>query len=50
MKTLKLACDEGEPGYLNWTVSADTPDTVYYQVNNKLQEFYHYYSLNCLTN
>lgn len=31
-KTLKLECDAGEPAVLNWTVSPDTPDLVYYQV------------------
>ncbi|CRL05403.1 CLUMA_CG018002, isoform B [Clunio marinus] len=30
-KTLKLECDSGEPAVLNWTVSHDTPDLVYYQ-------------------
>lgn len=32
-KTLKLECEHGEPSVLNWTVSNDTPDLVYYQVN-----------------
>lgn len=34
MKTLKLECDRdaGEAAVMNWTVSVDTPDTVYYQV------------------
>lgn len=32
-KTLKLECEPGEPAILNWTVSFDTPDLVYYQVN-----------------
>jgi hypothetical protein len=34
-KTLRLECDDGadEPAVMNWTVSVDTPDTVYYQVN-----------------
>lgn len=36
VKTLKLECDPGEPAYLNWTVSMDTPDLVYYQVSYKL--------------
>lgn len=31
-KTLKLECENGEPAVLNWTVSMDTPDLVYYQV------------------
>ncbi|KAG5670982.1 hypothetical protein PVAND_001209 [Polypedilum vanderplanki] len=30
-KTLKLECEPGEPAILNWTVSHDTPDLVYYQ-------------------
>ena len=37
--TLDLACEKGrafEYGYVNWTVSADTPDLVYYQ------SFYHF--------
>uniref|UniRef100_A0A1A9VGE8 DOMON domain-containing protein n=1 Tax=Glossina austeni TaxID=7395 RepID=A0A1A9VGE8_GLOAU len=31
MKTLELECEEGEPGYLNWTVPLDAPDLLYYQ-------------------
>lgn len=31
-KTLRLQCGEGEPAYLNWTVSQETPDLLYYQV------------------
>jgi heme/copper-type cytochrome/quinol oxidase subunit 3 len=31
-KTLKLECEHGEASVLNWTVSQDTPDLVYYQV------------------
>uniref|UniRef100_A0A1I8PS48 DOMON domain-containing protein n=1 Tax=Stomoxys calcitrans TaxID=35570 RepID=A0A1I8PS48_STOCA len=31
MKTLTLRCEEGEPGYLNWTVPTDAPETLYYQ-------------------
>ncbi|XP_055676424.1 protein Skeletor, isoforms B/C isoform X2 [Lutzomyia longipalpis] len=31
MKTLRLECEDGKPGYLNWTVEMDTPDLVYYQ-------------------
>lgn len=36
MKTLHLECDDGpdEPAVMNWTVSIDTPDIVYYQVND----------------
>ncbi|XP_065351626.1 protein Skeletor, isoforms B/C-like isoform X2 [Cloeon dipterum] len=30
-QTLKLECDEGEPGILQWTPDNNTPDTVYYQ-------------------
>lgn len=34
MKTLQLKCEEnGKPAILNWTVDANTPDLVYYQVN-----------------
>lgn len=35
-KTLKLECEHGEPAVLNWTVSMDTPDLVYYQVRSFL--------------
>lgn len=31
-KTLRLECDQGESGYLNWTVPMDAPDLLYYQV------------------
>lgn len=31
-ETLELKCEEGEPAELVWTVEADTPDLVYYQV------------------
>ncbi|KAF0294155.1 Protein Skeletor, isoforms B/C [Amphibalanus amphitrite] len=30
-RTLQLDCEEGQPGILQWTPDADTPDTVYYQ-------------------
>nr|XP_045605289.1 protein Skeletor, isoforms B/C-like isoform X2 [Procambarus clarkii] len=30
-RTLKLDCQEGQPGVLQWTPDANTPDTVYYQ-------------------
>ncbi|XP_076391454.1 protein Skeletor, isoforms B/C isoform X2 [Megachile rotundata] len=30
-ETLRLQCDEGKPAKLNWTVTEDTPDLVYYQ-------------------
>lgn len=33
-RTLSLECDNGEPGILEWTPDANTPDTVYYQVNS----------------
>ncbi|KAE9527613.1 hypothetical protein AGLY_012893, partial [Aphis glycines] len=29
-RTLSLACDNGDPGIVQWTPDADTPDTVYY--------------------
>lgn len=31
-RTLELKCDQGEPGVIQWTPDANTPDTVYYQV------------------
>lgn len=30
-RTLKLVCEEGQPGILQWTPDENTPDTVYYQ-------------------
>ena len=30
--TLKLDCEAGQPGVLQWTPDKNTPDTVYYQV------------------
>ncbi|XP_076280372.1 protein Skeletor, isoforms B/C isoform X1 [Lasioglossum baleicum] len=30
-ETLRLECDQGEPGELVWTVEEDTPDEVFYQ-------------------
>ncbi|KAJ8686210.1 hypothetical protein QAD02_022004 [Eretmocerus hayati] len=32
LQTLRLDCEEGEPGELVWHVAPDTPDYVYYQV------------------
>lgn len=32
MKTLELECENGEPGFLNWTVPMDAPELLYYQV------------------
>lgn len=37
MTTLQLECEDGEPGYLNWTVPMDAPDLLYYQVNKILK-------------
>lgn len=39
-KTLKLVCESGEPSILNWTVSHDTPNLVYYQVNLLSSSFF----------
>lgn len=33
-RTLRLECDPGNPGIIQWTVEKDTPDTVYYQVSS----------------
>ncbi|KAG5872439.1 hypothetical protein JTB14_029441 [Gonioctena quinquepunctata] len=30
-RTLELKCDQGEPGVVQWTPDANTPDTAYYQ-------------------
>lgn len=30
--SLKLSCENGNAGLLNWTVAEETPDLVYYQV------------------
>lgn len=30
-RTLSLACDNGDPGIVQWTPDVNTPDTVYYQ-------------------
>lgn len=30
-RTLQLNCEEGQPGVIQWTPDANTPDTVYYQ-------------------
>lgn len=50
MKTLRLDCEDGEPGYLNWTVPMDAPDLLYYQVSQKQKTNYfktkHLYTLN----
>lgn len=35
-RTLQLNCEEGQPGVLQWTPDANTPDTVYYQVGQAL--------------
>jgi len=35
MKTLVFKCEDGEPGYLNWTVPMNAPDELYYQVRKK---------------
>lgn len=41
-ETLRLDCDQGEPGELVWTVADDTPNLVYYQViNNRKKIFIH---------
>ncbi|BFF91520.1 protein Skeletor [Drosophila madeirensis] len=31
VKTLAFKCEDGEPGYLNWTVPMNAPDQLYYQ-------------------
>ncbi|CAG9821915.1 unnamed protein product [Phaedon cochleariae] len=33
-RTLELKCDQGEPGVIQWTPDSNTPDTVYYQLQN----------------
>lgn len=37
MKTLVFKCEDGEPGYLNWTVPTNAPDQLYYQVRAILE-------------
>lgn len=32
LDSLKLSCESGNVGILNWTVVEETPDLVYYQV------------------
>jgi len=32
LDSLKLSCENGNAGLLNWTVAEETPDLVYYQV------------------
>ena len=32
-RALKLVCENGEPGVINWTPDEHTPDIVYYQVS-----------------
>lgn len=39
LETLRLECDQGEPGYLNWTVPMDAPDLLYYQVSFSKQKY-----------
>lgn len=33
LQTLRLECEQGEVAYLNWTVPADAPDLLFYQVS-----------------
>ena len=33
LPTLVLECDDGGPGMFTWTPDENTPDTVYYQVD-----------------
>lgn len=36
VETLRLNCDDGEPGYMNWTVPLDAPELLYYQVSRRI--------------
>lgn len=35
-ETLVYNCEDGEPGYMNWTVPLKAPDVLYYQVSEVL--------------
>lgn len=35
-ETLVYKCEDGEPGYMNWTVPLKAPDLLYYQVSTTI--------------
>lgn len=43
--TLVFKCEDGEPGYMNWTVPMNAPDTLYYQVDPLAQSMPRFFYL-----
>lgn len=47
-RTLELKCDQGEPGVIEWTPDKSTPDTVYYQVTLKSNNYFYIVFYHCI--